>query len=85
MPIKPACEISFSPPPRCPVCGVGILPYGNNEPLVVQGDQVYCREHGSQVEPDYPEQLRAYRRSRTERTLAAIRRLEEMEPAGGRD
>jgi hypothetical protein len=86
MPIKPAREVSFSPPPRCPVCGVGVLPYGNNEPLVVDADgRVYCHDHGGDVESSYPEKLEAYRTKRMARRLAAIRKLEEAAPEEERD
>lgn len=81
MPFKPASTISFSPPPRCPECDAGILPYGKNEPLVVdEKDRVYCRNDGSKIEPSYPAVLEAYRNERQKRRLAAIRALEEMVP-----
>ena len=81
MPFKPASAISFSPPPRCPQCGDGILPYGRNEPLVVDElGRVYCRNDGLKKEPSYQAVLDAYRNERQKRRLAAISALEEMVP-----
>ncbi|MEP7127126.1 MAG: hypothetical protein ABJE95_39700 [Byssovorax sp.] len=82
MPIRPANEVSFSPPPRCPVCNVGILAYGRREPLVVVdvGDErrVYCRIHGVDIEPTYPELLAAYNNQRQAERRKALQALEEM-------
>lgn len=65
MPIRQACELSFAPPPRCPVCNVGIVAYGLKEPVAVDADgRPFCRQHGHTVESTYPELLAAYRTSR---------------------
>ncbi|HSO00086.1 MAG TPA: hypothetical protein VLS89_17455 [Candidatus Nanopelagicales bacterium] len=62
MAIRPAHQISWTPPPRCPVCGVGIAPSGRREPFVVDdADRVYCREHGGAVVSGYQALLDAYR------------------------
>jgi hypothetical protein len=79
MAIRPATEVSFSPPPRCPVCDAGILPHGRQEPLVVDASgRVYCRDHGSRIEPTYPTVLDAYRKARMAKRQAALRELAEM-------
>lgn len=82
MPIRPANEVSFSPPPRCPVCNVGILPYGRREPFVVVdvGDErrVYCRIHAVTMEPTYPEVLAAYNNQRQAERREALQALAEM-------
>jgi hypothetical protein len=86
MPIKLASDVNFSPPPRCPRCDVGILPYGTHEPLAVdEAGRVYCRVHGVEVEPSYPQVLDAYRESRVAKRMAAIEELEKMDFAEGRD
>lgn len=88
MAIKRADELSFSPPPRCPICDIGILPYGNGQPFAVDAnDRVYCRRHGDRIEPSYPSLLEAYRKERLagrrmdmqrrERELASIAALLE--------
>ena len=80
MPIKPASEVSFSPPPRCPRCNAGVLPYGRREPLVVDEEgRVYCRDHGALIEPSYPDVLDAYREARMAKRLAGIRALEQLD------
>ena len=74
-----ASALSFSPPPRCPKCGVGILPYGKNQPFAVDDEgRVYCREHGGEVEPDYPRRLEVYTTELRVKRLAAIGALEEQ-------
>lgn len=82
MPIRHANEVNFSPPPRCPVCNVGILPYGRREPLVVVDEdddrRVYCRIHGVTIEPTYPEVLAAYNKQRQAERGKALQALAEM-------
>ena len=79
MPIKIAREIDFSPPPRCPRCNVGVLPYGNLEPLVVDDQgRTYCREHAAEIEPTYPAVLAAYREERVTIRIAALRELDQL-------
>lgn len=73
-----ANELSFSPPPRCPHCGIGIIAYGKTEPFAVDAEfRPYCREHGGLIDPAYPaasarylEALKAFKR-------AAMRDLDE--------
>jgi hypothetical protein len=70
MPIKSASAINWASPPRCPICGVGILPSGRSQPFVVEGDRVYCRDHGVTIEPTYPDKLREYEAWRQRRAVA---------------
>lgn len=79
MAIKTAREIDFSPPPRCPRCNIGVLAYGNHEPLVVDDEgRVYCREHAVEVEPTYPVVLAAYREQRVKTRQAAWLELDQL-------
>jgi hypothetical protein len=79
MAIKTAREIDFSPPPRCPRCNVGVLPFGNHEPLVVDDEgRVYCREHAVEVEPTYPVVLAAYREKVMAMRRAAVGEMERL-------
>lgn len=79
MAIKIAREIDFSPPPRCPRCNGGVLPYGNNEPLVVDDQgRTYCREHAAEIEPTYPAVLAAYREERVQTRQTALRELRQL-------
>jgi hypothetical protein len=75
MAIKPATEVNWKPPPRCPVCGVGVTAPGRSMPIVedAQGN-VYCRDHGEKVEPGYAEKLAEYLawRDRRANALAAL-------------
>lgn len=65
MSIKRADELSFSPPPRCPVCDIGILAYGKSHPFAVdEQGRIYCRRHGSMIEPNFPEVYDAYKTER---------------------
>jgi hypothetical protein len=82
--IRPAHELNFSPPPRCPypgpggACDRGIVPYGRQEPFVVdvQG-RPFCREHGAELEPEYPQLLAQYRARLKAERRAAWRDLDE--------
>jgi hypothetical protein len=76
MPITSASSINWNPPPRCPICRVGITASGRSQPFAVEGDRVYCREHGVTIEPSYPEKLREYEAWR-QRRATAIDALEE--------
>jgi hypothetical protein len=79
MPIVAAEVLSFSPPPRCPKCSVGILPYGRGEPFAVDAEgRVYCRDHGDLVDPSYSQRREAYAAELKARQGEAIRTLEEM-------
>jgi hypothetical protein len=81
MPIVAASEVNFSSAPRCPVCGVGVLPYGRHEPLVVDGDRrPYCRDHAATVEPGYPAVYATYKEEVRKRRLAAIEGLKNDPP-----
>jgi len=65
MPIKPAQAIAWGDSPRCPVCGVGIVPYGRNQPMAVdEHGRPYCRVHAAIVAPDYEVVLADYRLAR---------------------
>lgn len=81
MPIMRASDLSFASAPRCPVCDVGILPYGKHEPFAVNASgQPYCRDHGAEIEPSYPEVYEQYKNELRARRLEAIRVLREEEP-----
>lgn len=72
-------------PLHCPVCGVKILPYYQGEPLVVDSDgRVYCREHGVQIEPTYPEVYARFKEEVRKSRSAAIDALEEETRARAR-
>jgi hypothetical protein len=78
MPIRHARDLSFAPPPRCPVCDVGIVAYGLREPVVVDAEgRPYCREHGHTVEPTYPALLAAYRLERQAEREQGLRALQD--------
>jgi hypothetical protein len=80
MPIKLANAVNFSHLPRCPTCDADILPYGTHEPLAAdESGRVYCRLHGSEVEPSYPRILDEYREERMARRLAALDELGKMD------
>ncbi len=64
MQIRRADELTWSPSPRCPVCGVGISASGNGEPFLVDGPQVYCRDDAARLDADYADALAEYRRWR---------------------
>ena len=54
MTIRLASELSFSPPPCCPVCNKGLLPYGRSEPFAVDAQGApYCHEHGAESDPTF--------------------------------
>jgi len=75
MAIKPATEVNWKPPQRCPVCGVGVTASGRNMPVVEDAEgRVYCRDHGDTIEPGYTAKLAAYQAWRQRRTdaLAAL-------------
>jgi hypothetical protein len=64
MAIVLASEISWTPPPRCPVCSDGITASGRNQPFAVDGEgRVYCRRHGEQADPSYPARFAEYQES----------------------
>ncbi|MFO0617233.1 MAG: hypothetical protein U0414_31845 [Polyangiaceae bacterium] len=74
--IKEARELTFSPAPRCPKCGVGIAASGRNEPFAINGSgEPMCRQHGETVDPEYPNVLREYWAWRAKRAHA-LRNLE---------
>ena len=78
MTIRLARDLSFSPPPRCPTCGVGLLPYSKDEPFVVDAEgRLYCREDGERVDPAYPQVRDEYMRTTRARRAEAFRVLEE--------
>jgi hypothetical protein len=71
MPILFADDITWHPAPRCPVCGAGITPTGTRMPIAVDASgRVYCREHGSRVEPTYADELADYMAWRARRSEA---------------
>lgn len=75
MAIKPATDINWKPPPRCPVCGVGVTASGQTMPIVEDaGGAVYCRDHGETIEPGYSAKLADYEawRARRADALAAL-------------
>ena len=79
--IRRADELSFSPPPRCPTCGVGLLPYGKAEPFAVDADgRPYCREHGVDIDAGYPRALGEYMTLARARRAEAFRVLESEPP-----
>lgn len=60
MPILPAHALTFSPPPRCPKCGVAIMPSRSDQLFAVDSvGRVYCREHASEIEPEFPPSIRS--------------------------
>lgn len=85
MPIKRADELSFSPPPRCHICDVGIVAYGNSQPVVVDvSGRVYCRRHGGTLEPSFPALYEAYRTERlAARRMDPARRQRDLVPIAG--
>jgi hypothetical protein len=61
MAIKPATEVNSKPPPRCPICGVGMTASGRNMPVVEDDEgRVCCRDHGDTIEPGYAAKLAEY-------------------------
>lgn len=65
MPLVRATEVTWKPPPRCPVCGVGVTAAGRNEPVPVDYlGQPHCKTHGPSVAPNYAEALAVYRERR---------------------
>lgn len=84
MTIRVAAELSFSPPPRCPKCGTGLLPYGTHEPFAVDVDgRAYCRDHSPEVDAAYPRAYEEWKMGLKTQRLAAIRELdEELAPPG---
>ena len=61
MAIVLASDINWSPPPRCPVCGVGITAYGKSQPFAVdEAKRVYCRRHGNQADASYTVRFAEY-------------------------
>jgi len=79
--IRPARELSFSPPPRCPRpgCNVGLLAYGDEEPFAVDAQgRPYCRVHGGAIDPAYPQASAQYREELKARRRAAFRDLDEL-------
>jgi hypothetical protein len=75
MAIKPATEVNWKPPPRCPICGVSVTSSGRNMPFVEDSQgRVYCRDHGDTIEPGYAAKLAAYLawRKRRADALAAL-------------
>ena len=65
MPICTAEELSWSPPPRCPVCNVGITTNGRRQPVAVdENGRAHCRTHGHLVAPEYDDLLVNYERMR---------------------
>jgi predicted nucleotidyltransferase len=85
MPIKRADELSFSPPPRCPVCDIGIVAYGDSHPFVVdETGRIYCRRHGGKIEPSFPALYDAFRTERlASRRMDPARREQELAPIAG--
>lgn len=78
MSIRQARELSFAPPPRCPVCDVGIVAYGLSEPVAVDAQgRPFCRQHGHTVEPTYPALLEAYRAARQTERERGLRALQD--------
>lgn len=81
MAIKRADELSFSPPPRCPVCDVGIWAYGDSHPFAVdEQGRIYCRRHGSTIEPDFPAIYDAYKTERLNSRYLDPARRGELAP-----
>jgi uncharacterized protein len=81
MAIKRADELSFSPPPRCPICDVGIWAYGNSHPFAVdEQGRIYCRRHGSMIEPDFPAIYDAYKTERLNSRYLDPKRRAELAP-----
>lgn len=75
MAIKPATEVNWKPPPRCPICGVGVTASGRNMPVAEDAEgRVYCRDHGDTIEPGYAAKLAEYQawRQRRANALAAL-------------
>jgi hypothetical protein len=71
-------ELSFSPPPRCPTCGVGLLPYGRGEPFAVDSQRrPYCRTHGPRIDPDFTRVHDDYARELRARSAEAFRILRQ--------
>ena len=92
MPIMSASNITWSPPPRCPACGDGILPSGRSMPFAVDAEgRVYCRRHGSHIDPTYPTKLEEYetwRRLRSEAIKACeyiVERIKHEVPVWGKE
>ena len=62
MPITPACKINWNARPKCPKCGVAVVPTGKQQPYAIDSaGRVYCRQHGHIIEPAYKQQLKAYK------------------------
>ena len=81
MSIKRADELSFSPPPRCPVCDIGIIAYGPSHPFAVDEEgRIYCRRHGSMIEPSFPEVYDAFKTERLNARHFDPARRGELEP-----
>jgi predicted nucleotidyltransferase len=84
MPIKRAEELTFSPPVRCPVCDIGILPYSKVHPFAVdEQGRVYCRRHGSMIEPNFPVIYEAYKTQRLNSRHLDPARRGELAPIAG--
>jgi predicted nucleotidyltransferase len=84
MPIKRADELSLSPSPRCPVCDIEIRAYGNSHPFAVDDDgRIYCRRHGSMIEPNFPTIYDAYKTERLNSRYLDPARRNELAPIAG--
>lgn len=56
-----ASEITWTPPRRCPACGVGITAYGKSQPFAVDdAGRVYCRRHGETADATYVARFAEY-------------------------
>jgi predicted nucleotidyltransferase len=85
MSIKRADELSFSPPPRCPVCDIGIVAFGASHPFAVdEQGRIYCRRHGATIEPSFPSLYDAFKTERlNSRYMDLARREKELPPIAG--
>ncbi len=77
MAIELAFRIDFSEGPKCPTCGVGILPYGRHEPFAVTEAGVpYCREHGPAQDGALEGRHAAWSEERKQTQLRALAALD---------
>jgi hypothetical protein len=81
MAIKRAHELNFTPQPRCPICDIGIWPYGDSHPFAVdEQGRIYCRRHGSKIEPTFPDIYDAYKTERLKSRYLDPARRGELAP-----
>jgi len=84
MAIKRADELNFTPQPRCPICDIGIWAYGDSHPFAVdEQGRIYCRWHGSMIEPTFPEVYDAYKTERLNSRYLDPARRGELVPIAG--